>query len=122
MRSQSEIRGESLGVSQKISRQSDEFLIGALIRMAKRRFQKPGRHIDNRHHPVIRHASWPDHTQHANGIVIDVIRRGNDAAIIENTVARLLANEDPDAVCIDAAIQQIQDQRLARESVEQASP
>ena len=61
-----------------------------------------------------------DDTKHADRIVVDMIRRRDNAAIVENAVSRLLAYEYSYAVSIDAPIQQIEDQAFVRKRLEYA--
>ena len=83
--------------------------------------EQPGRDIDDRHHAVVGHARVPDHAENADRIVIDVLRGGHDAAVVENPVARLFADEDAHTLGADAAIEQVQDQALVGKCVEQAA-
>ena len=58
--------------------------------------------------------------EHADRIIVQLVRRRDDTTIIENLIARLFADKDLHSRRVDAAVQQIEDQVLARESVEQA--
>ncbi len=87
--------------------------------MAQRRLEHPGRYVDDWHHPVVGHARRADDPEDTDRVVVDVVRRRHDAAGVEYSVARLFADEDLDTVGVDAAVQQVEDQTLAREGIKE---
>ena len=83
------------------------------------RAEKSGGEIDDRDHPLIGHARGPDHTEHADHFVVGRIRRGDDAAIVQDLEAGFVADEDPHALGLEALIQEVQEVALFIERLEE---
>ena len=79
-----------------------------------------GGDIHDGDHTLIGHAGWPNDAQHANDFLIQRVRGGDDTAIVEDGVARFLANEDLHAFGFEALVEQMKNVALLRESFEQA--
>ena len=75
--------------------------------------------IDDRYDPLVGHSCRPDHAQYADGVVIHSVGRSNNAAFVQNLVARFLADKDLYALSRNTAIEKTQDLLLLVESLEQ---
>ena len=76
------------------------------------RFQQPGSDINIGNDPVIGHARRADDAQYTNMILIQVLGRGHDAAIIEYLVTGFAANKHLHTVRLNAFIQHVEHETL----------
>src|SRR5208282_2842938 len=66
------------------------------------------RDIDDGDDPLVSHPGRPDDAQNAHHLVVELIRGGNDADVVQNPVSGLLADEYLDPLGPQTAVQQAQ--------------
>ena len=76
-------------------------------------------HLDDGDDPFVGHARGPDDPEHADHRVAVGVRRGDDAAIIEDLVAGFMADEDLYPFGLQALVEQVQKVALFVERFEQ---
>src|SRR5690606_25228286 len=62
------------------------------------------RDVDDRDDPLVGHARRSDHAEDPDGVVLGRIRGRDDATLLEDLVARFLADEDLHAVGVQALV------------------
>ena len=86
-----------------------ETVIWGLFAGVQGRTEQFRRDIDDGNHPLVGHPRRTDDAQDADHLVVHHIRRGHHADVVENPVARFLADENLDPVGPEAAVEQPQD-------------
>ena len=80
-----------------------------------------GGRLHHRNHPLVGHPGRPDHPQHAHHLAIAAIGGRHQGHVLQRGKAGLLADENLHALCVQGALEHLQDVALVGEGLEQVA-